>query len=55
LRRYRRITSPNAASGQAERVGEPGFTPNQVIPGYFSRNHGRLIEIDGVCFREGGG
>lgn len=34
------------------RVGELGFTPHLVIPGYFSRQHGQMIEFDVVCFRE---
>ena len=33
------------------RVGELGFTPHLVIPGYFSRQHGQMIEFDVVCFR----
>ena len=28
-----------------------GFAPMQVIPGYFSRHHGRMLEIDLVLFR----
>jgi FkbM family methyltransferase len=35
-----------------KRVGELGFTPHLVIPGYFSRQHGQMIEFDVVCFRE---
>ncbi len=37
-----------------ERVRGLGFTPHLVIPGYFSRHHGQMIEFDVVCFREGG-
>jgi FkbM family methyltransferase len=33
------------------RVGELGFTPHLVIPGYFSRQHRQMIEFDVVCFR----
>ncbi len=29
-----------------------GFSPHLVIPGYFSRHHGQMIEFDVVCFRE---
>lgn len=35
------------------RIGELGFAPHLVIPGYFSRHHGQMIEFDVVCFREG--
>lgn len=35
------------------RVGEMGFAPHLVIPGYFSRHHGQMIEFDVVCFRKG--
>lgn len=35
-------------------VGELGFTPHLIIPGYFSRHHGQMIEFDVVCFRKGG-
>jgi len=35
------------------RVGELGFVPHLVIPGYFSRHHGQMIEFDMVYFREG--
>jgi FkbM family methyltransferase len=34
------------------RVGDPGFTPHLVIPGYFNRQHGQMIEFDVVCFRD---
>lgn len=33
------------------RVGELGFTPHLIIPGYFSRQHEQMIEFDVVCFR----
>ena len=36
-------------------VGELGFTPHLIIPGYFSRHHGQMIEFDVVCFRAGTG
>jgi len=32
-------------------VRELGFTPHLVVPGYFSRHHGQMIEFDVVCFR----
>lgn len=35
------------------RIGELGFTPHLVVPGYFSRQHGQMIEFDVVCFRGG--
>ncbi|MCZ6839543.1 MAG: FkbM family methyltransferase [Alphaproteobacteria bacterium] len=35
------------------RVGELGFVPHLVIPGYFSRQHRQMIEFDVVCFRDG--
>ncbi len=35
------------------KVGELGFTPHLVIPGYFSRHHRQMIEFDVVCFRAG--
>jgi hypothetical protein len=35
------------------RVNELGFTPHLIIPGYFSRQHGQMIEFDVVCFRAG--
>ena len=35
------------------RVGDLGFVPHLVIPGYFSRHHGQMIEFDVVCFRGG--
>lgn len=34
------------------RLASLGFTPHLVIPGYWSRHHGRMIEYDAVCFRE---
>ena len=34
------------------RVGDLGFVPHLVIPGYFSRHHGQMIEFDVVCFRD---
>jgi FkbM family methyltransferase len=34
-------------------VNELGFTPHLIIPGYFSRQHGQMIEFDVVCFRAG--
>ena len=34
------------------RVGGLGFTPHLVIPGYYSRQHGQMIEFDVVCFRK---
>ena len=37
------------------RIGELGFTPHLVIPGYFSRQHGQMIEFDVVCFRGSAG
>jgi len=37
------------------RVGELGFTPHLIIPGYFSRHHEQMIEFDVVCFRDGTG
>ena len=33
-------------------VSELGFVPHLVIPGYFSRHHGQMIEFDAVCFRQ---
>jgi FkbM family methyltransferase len=36
-----------------ERVRELDFTPHLVVPGYFSRHHGQMIEFDVVCFRGG--
>lgn len=35
------------------RLARLGFVPYLVIPGYWSRHHGRMIEYDAVCFREG--
>lgn len=34
------------------RLREMGFAPHLVIPGYYSRHHGRMLEYDVVCFRE---
>ncbi len=34
-------------------VAVHGFAIHQVIPGYFSRHHGRMLEMDAVLFREG--
>lgn len=38
-----------------ERVRDLGFAPHLVIPGYYSRHHGQMIEFDVVCFRTTGG
>lgn len=33
------------------RLAALGFTPHLVIPGYWSRHYGRMLEYDVVCFR----
>ncbi len=38
-----------------KQISELGFAPHLVIPGYFSRQHGQMIEFDVVCFRGGTG
>ena len=38
-----------------DRLGALGFAVHLVIPGYWSRHHGRMLEYDVVCFREGYG
>ena len=35
-----------------DHLGGHGFTPYLIIPGYFSRHAGRMLQIDGVFFRE---
>ncbi|MGE0256286.1 MAG: FkbM family methyltransferase [Alphaproteobacteria bacterium] len=34
------------------RLASLGFVPHLVVPGYWSRHHGRMIEYDVVCFRQ---
>lgn len=36
-------------------ISELGFTPHLVVPGYFSRHHGQMIEFDVICFRDSAG
>jgi FkbM family methyltransferase len=33
------------------RLAALGFTPHLVVPGYWSRHYGRMLEYDVVCFR----
>lgn len=33
------------------RLAGLGFTPHLVVPGYWSRHYGRMLEYDVVCFR----
>ncbi len=35
-----------------ERIAERGFRPHLVVPGYWSRHYGRMLEYDVVCFRD---
>lgn len=35
------------------RIEALGFSPHLLIPGYFSKNLGRMLQFDGVFFREG--
>jgi FkbM family methyltransferase len=35
-----------------ERLAEQGLRPHLVIPGYWSRHYGRMLEYDVVCFRD---
>jgi hypothetical protein len=34
------------------RLAEKGFRPHLVIPGYWSRHYGRMLEYDAVFFRD---
>jgi FkbM family methyltransferase len=34
------------------RLRDLGFAPHLVIPGYWSRHYGRMLEYDVVCFRD---
>lgn len=34
-----------------QRVEGLGFTPHLVVPGYYSKHYGQMIEFDVVCFR----
>ena len=34
------------------RLHATGFTPHLIIPGYWSRHYGRMLEYDVVCFRD---
>lgn len=34
------------------RLAGMGFTPHLIIPGYWSRHYGRMLEYDVVCFRD---
>lgn len=38
--------------GLLQRLEAQGLRPHLVIPGYFSRHYGRMLEYDVVCFRE---
>ena len=33
-------------------LAEQGLRPHLVIPGYWSRHYGRMLEYDVVCFRD---
>ena len=33
-------------------LAEHGMRPHLVIPGYWSRHYGRMLEYDVVCFRD---
>ncbi|MFQ5972054.1 MAG: FkbM family methyltransferase [Alphaproteobacteria bacterium] len=35
-----------------ERLEALGFTAHMIVPGYYNRNYGRMLEFDVVCFRE---
>ena len=35
-----------------DRLAAAGFAPHLVIPGYWSRHHGRMLEYDAVFFRD---
>ena len=35
-----------------ERLAALGFTPHLIIPGYYSRHYGRMLEFDVVAFRD---
>ncbi len=37
-----------------DRIENAGFAPYLLIPGYFSKNLGRMLQFDGVFFREPG-
>jgi FkbM family methyltransferase len=34
------------------RLAGLGFTPHLIVPGYWSRHYGRMLEYDVVCFRD---
>lgn len=34
------------------RLAERGFRPHLVVPGYWSRHYGRMLEYDVVAFRD---
>lgn len=34
------------------RLAGMGFTPHLIVPGYWSRHYGRMLEYDVVCFRD---
>ena len=34
------------------RLAEKGFRPHLIIPGYWSRHYGRMLEYDAVFFRD---
>lgn len=36
-----------------ERLAEQGFRPHLIVPGYWSRHYGRMLEYDAVFFRDG--
>lgn len=35
-----------------DRLAEQGFRPHLIVPGYWSRHYGRMLEYDAVCFRD---
>jgi FkbM family methyltransferase len=37
-----------------KRLAGLGFAPHLIVPGYWSRHYGRMLEYDVVCFRETG-
>lgn len=38
-----------------ERLAGHGFRPHLIVPGYWSRHYGRMLEYDAVFFRESAG
>jgi len=35
-----------------DRLATYGLVPHLIVPGYYSRHYGRMVEFDAVCFRE---